>query len=93
MEKIFDEIYEIIEDRKENPVEDSYTNYLLDESVEKITKKVGEEATEVVIAAMKDNNDELAEEISDLFYHILVLMVDRGLSLDEVQKVLRKRRG
>lgn len=93
MEKIFDEIYEIIEDRKENPAEDSYTSYLLDESVEKITKKVGEEATEVVIAAMKNNNDELAEEISDLFYHILVLMVDRGLSLDEVQKVLRKRRG
>ena len=85
------ELYDTIEDRKIHPVERSYTNYLLDEGIDKICKKVGEEATETVIAAKNDSKDDLIGEIGDLYYHVLVLMSAYGITVDEVEALLRKR--
>ena len=78
-------------DRKNNPVEGSYTNYLYNKGTEKICKKVGEEATEVVIAAMKQDKKELIGELCDLYYHAVVLMVDQGVSLEDVKAELDQR--
>ena len=80
-----------IADRAANPKPGSYTNYLLDKGVEKICKKVGEEATEVVIAAMKGDADGLAGEAADLLYHLAVLLHTQGVSMRDVWEVLRKR--
>ena len=88
---IIEEVYNQIEDRDKNPKENSYTNYLLNEGIDKICKKVGEEATETVIAAKNTNRDELIGEISDLVYHVLVLMYDRNITLDDVQEKLEER--
>lgn len=82
---------ETIKDRAAHPREGSYTNYLLDKGVEKICKKVGEESTEAVIAAMKGDNTELSGEIADLLYHLFVLMQARGLEYSDVLKVLGNR--
>ena len=90
-ETIIEKIYEMIKDRKENPKEKSYTNYLLDEGIDKICKKVGEEATEVVIAAKNPSDDELVGEICDLTYHVLVLMFERNISISQVESLLAKR--
>ena len=80
-----------IEDRSVNPREGSYTNYLLNKGREKICKKVGEESAEVIIAAMKGDNEELANELADLYFHTFVLMKDRGLSFNDVLCVLEDR--
>lgn len=88
---ILEKLYGVIEGRKENPKEGSYTNYLFDKGVDKILKKVGEENSEVIIAAKNNDNDELVYEISDLAYHILVLMVEKGVSLLDIKKELEKR--
>lgn len=85
------ELEKIILDRKENPAKGSYTNRLFEKGVNKIAQKVGEEATEVVIEAMDRNNKLLKEEISDLMYHLLVLMVERGVTLDEINLTLQDR--
>ena len=91
MNDILKEIYNIIDDRKNNPKENSYTNYLLNEGIDKICKKVGEEATETVIAAKNDNKEELIGEICDLIYHVEVLMYDRNLKLSDIENVLVER--
>lgn len=83
---------ETIENRRNYPVDGSYTNYLINKGVEKICKKVGEEASESIIAAMKGDNEELACELADLYYHTLVLMNDCGIKLTDVLKVLEDRR-
>ncbi|MBO0473066.1 phosphoribosyl-ATP diphosphatase [Enterococcus sp. DIV0840] len=85
-------LYEEIRARKEEPKEGSYTNYLFDQGLDKILKKVGEEATEVIIAA-KNNQAELITETSDLIYHMLVLLVETGVSLEEIKMELKKREG
>ncbi|MDR3318116.1 MAG: bifunctional phosphoribosyl-AMP cyclohydrolase/phosphoribosyl-ATP diphosphatase HisIE [Clostridiales bacterium] len=82
----------VIADRKINPVDKSYTNYLFDKGVDKICKKIGEEAAEVIIAAKNKDNDELKCELSDLIFHMQVLMTERGLALDDVFGVLKERR-
>ena len=82
----------VITDRKENPTEGSYTNYLFDKGTDKISKKLGEEAVEVVIAASQRDRKATIQEIADLEYHLLVLMADRGISLDDVETELRSRR-
>ncbi|MBR2705243.1 MAG: phosphoribosyl-ATP diphosphatase [Clostridia bacterium] len=92
MEKsILEEIYEMIDDREKNPKEKSYTNYLLEEGIDKVCKKVGEEAAEVIIAAKNPNNEEFIGEICDLTYHVLVLMYERNISIKQVEKILTKR--
>ena len=89
---VLQEVYNVILDRMANPVEGSYTNYLLDKGVEKIAKKVGEEATETVIAAIKGNKDEVRYEASDLLYHLLVLLAQQGVTPEEVWTELASRR-
>ena len=89
---ILDELYDIILDRRENPKEGSYTNYLLTKGVDKMCKKVGEESAEVIIAAKNGVATELTYEAADLLYHLLVLLVERGVSLDDIYKELKKRR-
>ena len=86
-------LYSVILDRKEHPVEGSYTNYLFDKGTDKISKKLGEEAVEVVIAASQRDRKATIQEIADLEYHLLVLMADRGITLDDVETELRSRRG
>lgn len=88
---IFPELEKLIADRQIHPVEKSYTNYLLNEGVDKICKKVGEEASETIIAAKNDDKDELIGEISDLFYHVFVLMNDRGVKLEDIENKLKAR--
>ena len=90
-DKILEDIYEMIEDRKNKPKEGSYTNYLLNEGIDKICKKVGEEATEVVISAKNTDKDELIGEISDLIYHTEVLMYDRRITIDDIKLKLTQR--
>ncbi len=84
-------MYQTILDRKENPQEGSYTAYLFEKGEEKILKKVGEEATEVVIASLTNNKEELVGEINDLLYHVLVLMAQKGVTLEEVNAEIAKR--
>jgi len=84
--------YQTITDRKENPKEGSYTNYLFEKGVEKICKKVGEESSEIIIAAMKHNKQELIYEISDLMYHVSVLMADQEVIWDDIFQEIENRR-
>ncbi|MDO4744974.1 MAG: bifunctional phosphoribosyl-AMP cyclohydrolase/phosphoribosyl-ATP diphosphatase HisIE [Bacillota bacterium] len=87
----YKDLYEMIEGRKTNPKEGSYTTYLFDKGMDKILKKVGEESTEVIIAGAKNDKEETVYEIADLAYHIMVMMVEQGISLDDVTKELSKR--
>ncbi|MCD8120045.1 MAG: bifunctional phosphoribosyl-AMP cyclohydrolase/phosphoribosyl-ATP diphosphatase HisIE [Lachnospiraceae bacterium] len=88
---VFDDVYRVILDRKEHPKEGSYTNYLFDKGIDKILKKVGEEATEIVIAAKNPDPKETVYEISDLLYHMMVLMAEKGISWKEVTTELARR--
>ena len=88
---IFADLEKQIADRKAHPVEKSYTNYLLDQGVDKVLKKVGEEASEVIIASKNLDKTELLGEIDDLLYHLFVLMNQTDLSLEEVRKKARER--
>lgn len=92
MEKIINDLYEIILERKKEGADGSYTKYLLDKGTEKILKKVGEECTEVVIASMGDSKEDQVSEICDLVYHLLVLAVDKDIELDSIKAELIKRR-
>ncbi len=79
---------DILKDRKANPVEGSYTTYLYEKGVDKILKKVGEESAEVIIAAKNPDKSELVYEASDLIYHLLVLLNEQGVELDEIKDQL-----
>lgn len=83
--------YETILARKKAKEEGSYTCYLFEQGIDKILKKVGEESTEMVIAAKNDVKEDTVGEICDLIYHTLVMMVDRGITIEDVEEVLRKR--
>ena len=89
--KVFETVYNIIEDRKNNPKEGSYTNYLFDNGIDKILKKVGEECTEIVIAAKNPDPEEIKYEISDFLYHVMVLMVEKGVTWEEITQELAQR--
>ncbi|MHB1316143.1 MAG: bifunctional phosphoribosyl-AMP cyclohydrolase/phosphoribosyl-ATP diphosphatase HisIE [Christensenellales bacterium] len=86
------ELYGVIQDRKANPKEGSYTNYLFDKGLDKILKKVGEEASEIIIAAKNASNEEMTCEISDFLYHLLVAMVCQGVTLEDIFAELKSRR-
>lgn len=88
---VFNQVYETIADRKVHPKEGSYTNYLFDKGIDKILKKVGEECTEIVIAAKNPDAEEIKYEISDFLYHCMVLMVERGVTWDDIIKELDNR--
>ena len=89
---VVQQVYDVICDRKEHPREGSYTNYLLDKGVEKICKKVGEEASETIIAAMKRSKPEVCYEAADLVYHLLVLLFEQGVTPDDLWAELARRR-
>ena len=88
---VLNRVYDIIKDRKENPKEGSYTNYLFDKGIDKILKKCGEEATEIIIAAKNQDPEELKYEISDFMYHLMVLMAECNLDWSDITKELAKR--
>ena len=87
----FENLYETVKDRKVNPEEGSYTSYLYDKGLEKILKKVGEENTEVIIASLSQSKEDLINELGDLFYHLFVLMIEKGVTLQEVEAELERR--
>lgn len=88
---ILNQLYKTIEDRRINPLKGSYTNYLFDKGIDKILKKVGEENAETIIAAKNNSKEELTYEASDLIYHLLVLFVNQGVSLEDIYEELEKR--
>lgn len=92
MEKVINDLYEIISERKKDGTEGSYTKYLLDKGTEKILKKVGEECTEVIIASMGNSKEDQINEICDLVYHLLVLIVDKNIDIDDIKSELIIRR-
>lgn len=91
MGNILEDLYNVILDRQKNPQEGSYTCYLFDKGIDKILKKVGEECSETIIAAKNGKNEDTVYEISDLIYHILVMMANEGIALDDVMKELDAR--
>lgn len=89
--KVLTNVYDTIMDRKNNPKEGSYTNYLFEKGIDKILKKVGEEATEIVIAAKNPDPEEIKYEIADFLYHTMVLMAERGVTWDDIMRELADR--
>jgi phosphoribosyl-ATP pyrophosphohydrolase len=91
MDQMLYKLFEIVEDRKQDSVEGSYTNKLLNAGYEKVAQKVGEEAVELIIAAGKQGRQRTIEESADLLYHVFVLLVQQGISLAEVEAELERR--
>jgi phosphoribosyl-ATP pyrophosphohydrolase/phosphoribosyl-AMP cyclohydrolase len=89
--KVLGEVFHVICDRLANPKEGSYTNYLFTKGLDKILKKVGEEACEVIIASKNGTLEDIGAEIADLFYHIMVLLAQKGMSLNNIYEELKKR--
>ena len=89
-QEVLYQVSEVIEDRKMNPQEGSYTNYLFDKGLDKILKKVGEEATETIIAAKNQEKEEIVYEIADLIYHLTVLMAVTNITWDDILSELAR---
>lgn len=87
----FKDMYDVVVDRRANPQEGSYTCYLFDKGIDKILKKCGEECTEMVIAAKNNDKDELANEINDLLYHMIVMMAERGVTVEDIETIMAER--
>lgn len=85
------DVYNVVKMRQDNPMPNSYTNYLFEQGLDKILKKCGEELTEVIIAAKNGNNEDTVNEICDLFYHLTVLMVKQEIELEEIFNQLAQR--
>ena len=92
MQDVFQELYNVILDRRENPQEGSYTCYLFEQGLDKILKKCGEECSEVIIAAKNGVSQDTANEVCDLLYHLIVMLVESGISLKEIEEILEQRR-
>ena len=92
IEGVLEDLYRLIEERKERRPEGSYTTYLFNSGLDKILKKVGEEATETVVAAKNPDAARLTAETADLLYHLMVLLVERGVELEDVIRELKDRR-
>lgn len=90
--RVLKEVYDVISDRLVHPREGSYTNYLFEKGLDKILKKIGEETAEVIIAAKNKSKDEIKLEVADLLYHIMVLLVERNMTLDDIFEELKERR-
>lgn len=89
---VVQELYEVITDRKKNPVEGSYTNYLFSKGIDKILKKIGEESVEVVISSLSGEKSAIIYEIADLQYHLMVLMAEKDITPEDIYNELKKRR-
>jgi phosphoribosyl-ATP pyrophosphohydrolase/phosphoribosyl-AMP cyclohydrolase len=92
LDSLLDRLYALVKERKENRPPGSYTSYLFNEGLDKILKKVGEESTETIVAAKNTEDERLVEEVSDLVYHLIVLLVARGINLDQIRAELARRR-
>ena len=92
MMDVMEGLYQVVQERKEEKREGSYTCYLFEQGLDKILKKCGEECSEVIIAAKNGKNEDTANEICDLIYHLLVMMVESGIPLEDVEKILAERR-
>ncbi|MEF2877898.1 MAG: phosphoribosyl-ATP diphosphatase [Blautia sp.] len=92
MMDVIEGLYQVAQERKQEKQEGSYTCYLFEQGLDKILKKCGEECSEVIIAAKNGQNQDTANEICDLLYHLIVMMVEAGISLEEVQGILEQRR-
>ncbi|MBQ7678594.1 MAG: bifunctional phosphoribosyl-AMP cyclohydrolase/phosphoribosyl-ATP diphosphatase HisIE [Butyrivibrio sp.] len=90
-QKVLDSVYAVIRDRQIHPKEGSYTNYLFDKGLDKILKKVGEESTEMVIAAKNEGSNELVYEMADFLYHMMVLMAEKNIRWEEITDELARR--
>ena len=90
---VLEQLYGLVRERELARPEKSYTTYLFNEGLDKILKKVGEESTETIVAAKNDAIEPLVSEVSDLLYHLIVLLVARGVSLEQIRDELAKRRG
>ena len=91
MDQVLQSLYQVVRERREHPQEGSYTCYLFDKGLDKILKKVGEECAETIIAAKNDVPADTVGEISDLIYHLMVMMVERGIPLEDVMAELHRR--
>ena len=91
-DQLLDRLYGIVKERNEQRPEGSYTTYLFNEGLDKILKKFGEESTETIVAAKNDEEERLVAEVADLVYHLIVLLVARGISLDQIREELARRR-
>ena len=89
--RVFQDVYDTIMDRKIHPKDGSYTNYLFEKGIDKILKKVGEECTEIVIAAKNPDKEEIKYEISDFLYHVMVLMAEKGVTWEDITRELARR--
>jgi phosphoribosyl-ATP pyrophosphohydrolase/phosphoribosyl-AMP cyclohydrolase len=89
--KVLEEVYDVIEKRRTDPQEGSYTNYLFDQGLDKILKKLGEEFTEIIIAAKNPTSEEIKYEVADFLYHCMVLMVEKGVTWEEITNELARR--
>jgi len=90
---VLEQLYRLVQEREHTRPENSYTTYLFNEGLDKILKKVGEESTETIVAAKNEAIEPLVSEVSDLLYHLVVLLVARGVSLEQIRDELAKRRG
>ncbi len=90
-DQVLNELYQVVLDRKEHPMEGSYTCYLFEKGLDKILKKVGEESAETIIAAKNDVPSDTVGEISDLIYHLMVMMAEKGIPLEDVLEELDRR--
>ncbi|EEL60596.2 phosphoribosyl-ATP diphosphatase [Bacillus toyonensis] len=93
MEDVLKLLFKTIEDRKENPVPESYTNYLFSKGEDKILKKIGEECSEVIIASKNNDKKELVKEMVDVFYHCFVLLAEKNILLEDVMEEVKERNG
>jgi phosphoribosyl-ATP pyrophosphohydrolase/phosphoribosyl-AMP cyclohydrolase len=92
LNRLLDELYELVKQREQTRPENSYTTYLFNEGLDKILKKVGEESTETIVAAKNEANEPFVGEMADLIYHLIVLLVARNVDLDQIRAELAKRR-
>ncbi len=92
MYNIMKGLYDVVVERKANPQEGSYTCYLFEKGLDKILKKVGEECAETIIAAKNADKEELSNEVCDLIYHLMVMMVESGVALEDIMTILDARR-
>lgn len=91
MVDVIQSLYQMMEQRKQEKIDGSYTCYLFEQGIDKILKKCGEECSEVIIAAKNGKNEDTASEICDLLYHLLVLMVEQGITVGDITDILEQR--